>query len=294
MLAGVFVPVTTPFDRATGELAPGALRENARTLFGRGVSGVVAAGSTGEAPLLTEDEYRDVLEGLRDVVPPDRWLIAGAGRESTRATVAAAAAAGDTGADAVLIRPPAYYASALTVAALVEHFHRVADASPVPVLLYNIPKHTHVDLPEALFAALAGHENVVGAKDSSGDLKSFAAYRQAVPEWTLLAGSGAHLYATLELGGAGGVLAVANVATELAVDVYRAFVGGDRADAGAGQERLTPLNRTIVSDAGVPGVKAALDAIGMYGGPVRPPLRDLDSDGRRRVRSLLDEVGLTV
>lgn len=288
-LQGLLVPITTPFDPSSGEVAPVALRSNARALLEAGVDGIVAAGSTGEAALLSESEYRQVLGWLRDVVPDDRWLLAGAGRESTRATVAACRAAADHGADAVLVRPPAYYGPSLSTQALIQHFRRVADESPLPVLLYNIPKYTHVSLPESLFAALAGHENILGAKDSSGDLKVFAAFRSAAPHWALLVGSGSRYYAALELGAAGGILAVACYAAPLAVAVARAFAAGDRAAAGARQERLTPLNKEVVERFGVPGVKAAMDAAGLAGGPVRSPLMDLPQAERARIGALLRE-----
>jgi 4-hydroxy-2-oxoglutarate aldolase len=289
-LGGVMVPITTPFDPVTGDVAPVPLRENARDLLDAGVTGVVATGSTGEAALLTEGEYAAVIDWLRDVVPDDRWLVAGAGRESTRATVAACRAAAEHGADAVLVRPPGYYGPSLSIGALVEHFRRVADDSPVPVLLYNIPKYTHVALQEAVLAALLGHPNVLGAKDSSGDLRNFASYRQAAPEWALFIGNGACLYAGLELGGVGGILAVANFATALSAETFTLFM--DRAGAGAAQERLAPLHKGVVGERGVPGVKAALDAVGRHGGPVRAPLRDLDADDRDHIRVLLAAAGL--
>src|SRR3970282_2855811 len=166
----------------------------------------------------------------RDVVPDDRWLLAGAGKESTRATIAACHAAADEGADAVLVRPPAYYGATLPPQALVEHFRRVADESPLPVLLYNIPKYTHLTLPDTLFAALVEHQNILGAKDSSGDLKLFAAYRAAAPRWALFVGSGSRYYAALELGAVGGILAVACSAVGIAVREGRTFPG--RAPAG--------------------------------------------------------------
>ncbi len=281
--AGVLVPVTTPFDLGTGDVAPVGLRENARALLGMGVAGIVAAGSTGEAALLAEDEYARVVGWLRGVVPDDRWLIAGAGRESTRGTVLACRTAAEQGADAVLVRPPAYYGPSLDTAALIDHYRRIADESPLPVLLYNIPKYTHVTLHEALVVALAGHPNVLGAKDSSGDLKNFAAYRGAAPGWAMFMGSGSHLYAALELGAAGGVLAVACFAAPLAVEVFDLFLAGGRAGSGAAQEQLTPLNKAIVQGLGVPGIKAAVDAVGLYGGPVRAPLRDLSEAERARV-----------
>ena len=289
---GVHVALTTPFDRATGDVAPVLLRNNARALLDVGVSGILAAGSTGEAALLGDDEYARLVGWLRDVVPPERWLIAGAGRESTRATVTACRAAGEQGADAVLVRPPAYYGPTLGPVALTDHFRRVADESPVPVLLYNIPKYTHVTLAESLVVALAEHQNVLGAKDSSGDLKQFAAYRDAVPTWALLVGSGALYYAALELGAAGGILAAGCFAASTAVTIRDGFAAGDRTAAGAAQEMLTPLHKEIVQGLGVPGIKAAMDLVGLAGGPPRPPLAELGDRERARVAHLLSSVGL--
>jgi dihydrodipicolinate synthase/N-acetylneuraminate lyase len=290
---GLLVPLITPFDGSTGDIAPVHLRENARALLAAGVDGLVPAGSTGEAALLAENEYRELVGWLRDVVPDECWLIAGAGRESTRGTVAACRVAADEGADAVLVRPPAYYGPSLSPAALAEHFRRVADESPLPVLLYNIPKYTHVSISEGVVVALVEHENIWGAKDSSGDLKSFAAYREAAPGWTMLVGSGALYYAALEMGGAGSIAAVANFAAGRTVEIGRRFRAGDKAAAGAAQEVVAPLHRAIVAAMGVPGVKAAVDVVGLHGGPVRSPLQSLDHRAREEVRGLLAGAGLT-
>lgn len=292
-LSGLLVPITTPYDPVTGDVAPVPLRGNARALLDAGADGIVAAGSTGEAPLLSESEYRRIVGWMRDVVPDDRWLIAGAGRESTRATITACVVAAEEGADAVLVRPPAYYGPALTTAALLEHFRRVADQSPVRVLLYNIPKYTHLSLSDRILAGLAEHPNVAGAKDSSGDLKNFAAYRDAAPAWAMFVGSGSHYYAALELGAAGGILAVANLAATIAVGLHEAFVAGDKTRAGAAQERLTPLNRAVVVEHGVAGVKAAMDIVGLQGGPVRAPLSDLADGERDSLHRMLRAAGLS-
>jgi len=289
---GLLVPLTTPFDPTTGDLAPVPLRSNARALLDAGVTGFVASGSTGEAPLLTEDEARKLVGWLRDVVPDDRWLIAGTGRESTRATIAACRAAAEEGADAVLVRPPSYYAPAMTQTVILEHFRRVADESPVPVLLYNIPKYTHLTIADSVLAGLLDHSNVVGAKDSSGDLKNFAAYRAAAPAWALFMGSGSHYYAALEMGAAGGILAVACYAAAATVAIKEAFERGDKAAAGAAQEIVGPIGKDIVGGLGVAGVKAAMDAVGLCGGPVRPPLHDLPARERTRVATMLREAAV--
>lgn len=242
--------------------------------------------------MLDEDEYTRMLEWLRDVVPEERWLIAGAGRESTRATIVACKTAAAQGADAVLVRSPAYYSPALTNAALTTHFRRVADESPIPVLLYNMPKYTHVALSDTLFAALADHPNIWGAKDSSGDMKNFAAYRDAVPQWTMLVGSGGLYYAALEMGAAGAIAAVGCFAAAVTREVGVAFGAGDKRRAGAAQELVEPLHREIVGRLGIAGVKAAMDAAGLVGGPVRPPLVDLSEPDRAKVRGLLQRAGV--
>ena len=280
-LKGVLVPLTTPFDQLSGDIAPVALRGNVRAVLEAGADGVVVAGSTGEAPLLTDDEARSMVGWVRELMRDEHVLIAGAGRESTRATIAACQAAAAEGAEAALVRPPSYFASALSQQAVVDHFLAIADEASIPILVYNIPKYTHLPLSGSLLASLADHPNIVGAKDSCGDLKNFAVYRDAVPAWTLFIGSGALLYPALELGAAGGILAVANFAAKLAADVLDSFNRGQKAAAGRLQERLVPLHKEIVGNLGPAGVKSAMDAVGLAGGPMRGPLtslRDADSD----------------
>ena len=286
-LAGIFAPIPTPFDPATGDIAPLHLRQNLARLLTDGLDGIVVAGSTGEAPLLDPDEQRRLVGWAREALTDGAWLIAGTGAESTRQTIALTKAAAEEGADAVLVRPPGYFAAAHTTASLAGHFRAVADASPVPVLIYNIPKYTHLPLAPALLQQLAGHERIVGVKDSSGDVKNLAAYREAVPAWTVLAGSASLLCAALELGCQGGVVGVACFAGRLCMSLVTAFQGGDRVAAGAMQERLAPLDREIVGKLGPAGVKAAMDAVGMYGGPVRPPLAPIAPADRERVTALV-------
>jgi 4-hydroxy-2-oxoglutarate aldolase len=178
--------------------------------------------------------------------------------------------------------------------ALTEHFRRVADESPVPVMLYNMPKYTHVSLSDTLFASLSDHANIWGAKDSSGDLKNLASYQEAAPDWTLLVGSGALYYAALEMGAAGAIAATGCFATALTCEIGFAFQQGDTQRAGAAQERVAPMHQGIVGGLGIAGVKAAMDATGTYGGPVRAPLRDLTGQDRAKMSKLLSDGGLPV
>jgi len=287
-LGGVLAPITTPFDSATGEVAPVHLRHNVTRLIEAGLDGVVVAGSTGEAALLDPEEQRRMIGWVREVLPDQRWLLAGTGAESTRQAVALTRAAGTEGADAVLVRPPGYFASAVSPASLADYYRAVADASPVPVLVYNIPKYTHLPIAAGLLQQLVSHANIVGVKDSSGDAKNLAAYRDAAPGWSVFVGSGSLLYQALELGCDGGILAVACFAAELCARILAAFRAGDREGAGKLQERLGPLDKEVVGRLGPAGVKAAMDAVGggLYGGSVRAPLAPVAPADRERVAKL--------
>ncbi len=285
--AGIFPPVTTPFDRATGDVAPAQFRQNIARLLAEGVAGVVVSGSTGESPLLDPDEQRQLVELAREELRDGKWLIAGTGAESTRQTIALSKAAAAAGADAVLVRPPSYFSAAATLETLAMHFRAVADASPVPVIIYNIPKYTHVALAPALLQQLASHERIIGVKDSSGDPKSVAAYRQAVPQWAVLVGGASLLFTALELRCQGGIVGVACFAPGLCVQLVQEFERGNRDAAGALQARITPLDKEIVGKLGPAGVKAAVDAVGSYGGPVRPPLAPLSPADHERVSALV-------
>ena len=294
VLGGVLGPVVTTFDDATADLAAVPFRANIRAHLDAGLAGVVIAGSTGEAALLEEHERHRLLEWARAIVPDERWLIAGVGAESTRLTIRRAREAAERGADAVLVVAPHYYGTQMTPEALAAHFRQVADESPLPLILYNIPKYVHFPLAPGLVQELATHGNVAGIKDSSGDLSQLGAYLNAQSDrFTVLTGSGAGLYPALEMGARGGVLAVGLFAAPVSVALCRAFANGDMAAAGRAQERLVPLARTIVGELGVAGVKAALDLVGLAGGRVRSPLLPLRGAGRERVAELLRTAGLS-
>lgn len=286
-IGGVVAPIATPFQERSGDLDLEHTTSNARQLLALGLDGIVAAGSTGEAPLLDADEQRRLVAALRAVMPRDRALLAGTGAESTRAAIALSRAAADEGADAVLVRPPSYYSAGHSAETISAYFRAVADASPVPVLVYNIPKYTRLPIAPDLLAELACHGNIVGAKDSSGDPENLAAYRAAVPQWSLLVGSGSLLVRALELACQGGIMAVACFAAPLAAAVYTAARAGDWTRARELQGQLAILDREIVGKLGPAGIKAAMDCVGLYGGPVRAPLAPLAPPDRVRIGQLL-------
>ena len=293
-LSGVFAPATTPFDPVTGGADLVSLRANLRRWLETPLAGVVLFGSTGEGVLLDEDEKVRLLAGCREVVDGGRLLLAGTGAESTRAAIRQARAAAAEGADGVLVQPPSFYRPLMTPAALRDHYLAVAEASPVPVLLYQVPpRFSGVELEPGLVAEVARHPNVAGIKDSSGDLRTLGALIDACRgSADVLAGSGAVLYAALEMGAVGGVLAVSLLLPEACAELCRAFAEERFADAGRLQERIAPLHRDVVGALGVPGIKAALDSMGMHGGAPRPPIQPLRNRDAGRLADALAAAGL--
>lgn len=292
-LSGIFGPVVTTFDAKSGELDLAAFEANLQAHLAAGLRGIVVAGSTGEAVLLDEAERAQLVDRARRAIPRDRLLIVGAGAESTRTTIARCRAAGAAGADAVLVVSPHYYTAAMTADAILGHFRRVADESPVPVILYNIPKYVGFTISPSIVTELSTHGNIAGIKDSAGDRDLITVYVNTQRrDFSVLTGSGSLLHAALHAGARGAILAVALFAPELSRSVYDAVAANDEAAAAAAQARLTPMASTIVGALGVAGVKAALDVVGLHGGAVRPPLRALNKADRARVRALLAEESL--
>ena len=290
---GVMGPLVTPF-KADESLDVAGFETNVRAHMAAGLDGVLVAGSTGEAALLGDDERRILLEATRRIVPTDRTLLAGTGAESSRHCIARCRDAASSGADAVLVVAPHYYTSSMTPAAIKAHFLRVADESPLPVLLYNIPKYMHFRLEPELIAELARHENIRGMKDSAGDMTFFARYVESQSDkFDVMTGHGGTFATALKLGGQGGILAVALFSPELALEVWESSREGRTADADAAQKPLVPQAAEIVARMGVPGVKAAMERIGLVGGNVRLPLLPIAPSDAAMLDELLKPVAVT-
>jgi 4-hydroxy-2-oxoglutarate aldolase len=274
-LSGVLTPIPTPFDERD-EIDLGRLRRALAGWLTTRLTGFVVLGSNGEAALLDEDESDRVVGAARDVVPAGRTFIVGTGRESTRGTVAAAARAAALGADAVLVRTPGFFKVQMTADAFVQHYTAVADRSPVPVLLYNFTAVTGVTLPVDAVAVLSRHPNIVGMKESGGDVPRIADLVAATPDdFAVLAGSPSTFHASLCVGATGGILALGSVAPEACVRLFELTRAARQDEARALQQRLLPLAKLIGSTYGVPGLKAALELVGCDTGWPRPPLMPL-------------------
>ena len=291
-LRGVFPPVPTPFGE-DGGIAYDRLAENLERWNRTDLSGYVVVGSTGECATLTEREKLQVWEVARKHITSDKRFIAGTGCESTRETIALTRQAASIGSDAALVVTPWYYKGAMKSRELVAHYTAVADVSSIPILLYTFPQCTGVVMEPAAVARLAEHPNIIGMKDSSEVMGLFAEYmRITPPSFQLFVGSALTFYMALCLGARGGILALANVAPQECVEIYRLFIDGKHEEAKQLQLRLMPVANAIGPRFGIAGVKAAMALRGYYGGPPRAPLLPLEPDGIEALRLELNGAGL--
>ena len=282
-LRGIFAPVTTPFRGDGVDLEAFALnlRHYARTAL----AGVVVLGSNGEAPLLDDEESDSLVACARSEWPAGKWLIAGTGRESTAATIAATARAAERGADAVMVRTPSFFKGRMNSEALIEFYARVADASPVPVILYNVTIFTGINMAPDAAATLSAHPNIIGIKDSGGDVTVIADLAAGCrPGFGVLAGSTSAMLGSLMVGATGATIGPADVAPDACASLYDHVMGGRYDEAKALQRRLMPIAKSVGPIHSIPGLKVAVDAAGLTGGPPRPPLRPVTPAAAAAIR----------
>jgi 4-hydroxy-2-oxoglutarate aldolase len=288
-LDGILLPITTPFTTAE-EFDAAGLAANIDRWNSTGIAGYVILGSTGERVNLDEREYVQVIETARRAVPSGMTFIVGAGQQSTRGTIREIEQAADAGAEAVLVITPHYYRSAITQDALVTHYTSVADAAPVPVILYSMPDLTGIKIQPETAAALSKHKNIIGIKGSSSDVAQLAETVKLVPsDFAVLIGNGTVLCEAVRAGARGGILAVGCVAPQLCVEIFRAVRGGKTDRAMSLQQKLTPLALAVIKTYGIGGLKAAMDLAGYAGGHVRAPLQPPSEAALAEIRQLLAE-----
>ena len=290
--AGVFTPIATPFT-SDDTVDEKGLASNVKRWMTTPLTGLVVLGSNGEAPQLDDDEADRVVEIVRAGVPKDRPLIVGSGRESTKATIAATRRAAELGADAALVRTPSFFKSQMTTEVFIRHYSAVADASRIPVLLYNVTMYTAVTLPVDAIEQLSAHPNIAGIKESGNDLPYISECINRTPDdFTFLAGSATTLFQSLCAGADGAVLALAALLPDECVEMVKLVKENRIAQARELQRRLTPIARSIGGGFGISGLKAALDLLGFNGGPPRPPLRPASKQIVDTVRGQLDALGV--
>jgi 4-hydroxy-2-oxoglutarate aldolase len=291
--SGLFHPLVTPFG-ANGDVDPGAIARNASKYLQSPLTGLVVLGSNGEQPQLDDDEADRIIAAVREVVPADRPLLAGAARESTRATIAACRRAAALGVSAVMVRTPSFYKNMMTSEAFVRHYTEVADASPAPVILYNVTIYTGVTLQPDAIGLLSRHPNIVGVKESGNDMQLLADYvsASAGEDFVVLCGSATSFYSALALGVHGGVLALSGIVPDKCAELIRLVREGRLAEARALQTSLMPIARAIGAQHGVPALKAALTMLGYETGAPRPPLCPAPAAVQATLRTQLTALGL--
>ena len=298
ILEGIYAPVPTPFDKISGDALPGMMAENVSKWAGTSLDGLVICGSNGELPFTTERERADLVRAARDALNGSRvpkYIIAGTFMHSTRDTIECCAACAGAGADAVLMLPPHYFKSDAMKTA-VKFFEDIADASPIPLVLYNMPANTGVSLDAATVKNLSPHPNIIGIKDTSGDMTQMCyLVNECAPGFSVFCGSGNYFLPALSLGVSGGTLAVSNLYPESARKLLNAYKNRETESAKIIHilhYRLMRASDLLTRQFGVPGLKAAMDRAGLYGGPCRPPLMDLGNETREKLFSALDAAGL--
>jgi len=287
---GIFAPIATPF--ADDGIAWDKLEQNIAKWAASGLAGLVVLGSNGEFQLLSRQEKEELIAFVCRHTPKHMKVMAGTGCESTAETIDLSRRAAELGADAVLVVTPSYYKACYTPAALIEHYTAVAEASPVPVMLYNMPGNTGINMPSSLMIQLAEHPNIVGVKDSSGNIVQIAETIAGTPaDFAVFAGSASFLLPALALGAVGATAALANVLPGECVALYEHFQAGRLAEARRLQHRLLEINRAVTARWGPAGLKAAMDLMGYYGGPPRKPILPLTPAEREELKAILERGG---
>jgi len=285
--SGVFAALTTPFA-ADDSVAIAHLKQNIQRYNGTGLAGYAVQGSTGESVLLSRAEWDSVLVAAKEAASPQKKLIAGTGVESTAETISRTKRAAELGYDAALVKTPYYYKPVYKPDVFIAHYRRVADASPIPVLMYSVPQFTGISLEAPEVAVLAEHPNIVGIKESSGHVQRVGEMIAATPaSFQVLTGGAGVLLPSLTVGAKGAILALASALPEKCAELYELTRRGQMETARELQKTLVRASKLIVSEFGIAGVKFVMDQRGYYGGPPRLPLLPLADAAKKRVLDLL-------
>jgi 4-hydroxy-2-oxoglutarate aldolase len=286
-LHGIMPPITTPF--IGGEVAYDRLKENFRKWNQTRLSGYLVLGSNGEAVYLSEAEKIKVIEVSREAIPKEKIMLVGTGMEATSETIRFTNQAAGLGADLALVVTPCYFKGSMTPPVLYDHFLAVAEASRIPVLVYNVPQFTGVNMEPSLVARLSRHPNIIGVKDSSGNIDQLSQIiHQSEKGFGVFVGAAPVLFPALCVGAIGGILAVANLLPELCTRIIDLYAAGQVDKARDLQNRLTPLAKAVTATYGIGGLKAAMDMTGYFGGEPRGPLKKAGSEVEKILGGLLE------
>jgi 4-hydroxy-2-oxoglutarate aldolase len=285
-LQGIFPPIATPFDH-TGEIYAAKVKHNVEKWNRTALSGYVVLGSTGESVMLALDEKLKLWEMVAASAAPEKLLIAGTGAESVRETVNLTNAAADLGYKVAMVRTPHYYKNLVArPEAQMLYYRAVADQARIPLVIYNWPQTTGVDIPAEAVAALSEHPNIIGVKESSGSLeKVMQMVREVKPGFNVLVGSAPTLWPSLLMGACGAILAYANAAPYSCIAIWEAHLKREEAAGLDWQSRIAHPARLVTVKYGIPGLKYAMDLNGYYGGVPRLPLTPPSAEAKKEIEA---------
>ena len=285
-LGGVMPPITTPFQ--DGKLALDKLKNNFQKWNRTALSGYLVLGSNGESVYLNEKEKIKIVEISRTSIPRSKVMMVGTGMESTQETIRFTDQVAKTGADCALVVTPSYFKGSMKPQILYDHFVAVADSSKIGILVYNVPQFTGINLEPEWVAKLSEHPNIVGMKDSSGNIGQLSEIIHLSKRgFSVFVGSAPVFFPALCMGAVGGILAVANVAPQEYVRIQTLFDKGKMNEAKALQNQLTPLAKAVTTRYGIGGLKIAMDLAGYFGGNPRSPLRRPSKEIEKELKQLL-------
>ena len=287
-ISGIFPALTTPFS-SDGSVSIAGLKHNIQTYNRTELAGYVVMGSTGESVLVSKAEWDAVLVAVKETASPGKKLIAGTGAESTAETIERTKRAAQLGYDAALVKTPYYYKPAYKPEVYIAHYQRVADASPIPVMLYSVPQFTGVALEAPEISVLAEHPNIIGLKESSGNVQRVAEIIAGAPrDFQVLTGSAGMMYPSFVIGACGAILALGSALPEKCVRLYELLRQGQHEKTRELQEVILRASKLVVSECGIAGVKYVMDQRGYHGGLPRLPLLPLKDEQKKRINALLE------
>ncbi|TRY94568.1 hypothetical protein DNTS_024384 [Danionella cerebrum] len=291
-ISGIYPPIATPFNERE-EVDYQKLDHNLTKYAKFPFRGLVVQGSNGEYPYLCVEERVEVVRRVRQALPKHKLLMAGSGCESTRGTIQMSQRMADAGADCVLVVTPCFYRGRMDSQALINHYTKVADSCSVPVVLYSVPANTGIDLPMDAIIQLSQHPNIIGLKDSGGNISriGLAVQKTRSQGFQVLAGSADFLMAAYAIGAVGGVCALANVLGLQVCELAQLCVSGRWDEARELQYRLIEPNAAVTRQFGVPALKQAMQWFGFEPGVCRWPLQPLCEADLQTVREKFSSNG---
>ncbi|MFC2084345.1 dihydrodipicolinate synthase family protein [Bacteroidota bacterium] len=291
MITGVFPPIPTPFFQ--DEVAYDKLKFNLNKMNETDFTGYVVLGSNGENVHLTKEEKIKIIESVRDVCPENKIVIAGTGSDCYKDTIELTNHAADFGINYALVITPYFYKSNMNDVSISEFYTRIADSARIPVILYNVPKFTNVNISPGLVFELSAHPNIVGIKNSTENIAGLSEMVNVTKDdFSVIVGTATVFYPGLCVGAVGGILALANIASSECLKVYNHMNSGNHEKALETHRKLLTVDRAIVKRHGLPGLKTAMDFLGYYGGPPRLPLREVSEKTKSDIKVFLEKAEL--